>query len=74
MKKQKRLWDTYHYPGFKPKPMVTGVFGDSQSIVVKLDRPGKKRYAASVAKHSLAGMIAPSVRFGIFLVAINGST
>ena len=54
--------------------MVTGVFGDSQSIVVKLDRTGKKRYVASVVRHSLAGMIAPSVRFGIFLVAINGST
>jgi hypothetical protein len=74
MKKQKRLWDTYHYPGFKPKPVVTGVFGDPQSIVVKFDRPGKKRYAAFVAKHSMAGMIASSVRFGIFLVAISGST
>lgn len=44
MKKHKRLWDSYRFPGFYPQATVKGLFGDPHSLVIKLKRRGKKRY------------------------------
>lgn len=42
MKKLRRLWDAYRFPGFRPGPTVVGVFGDRRARVISLRRRGKK--------------------------------
>jgi hypothetical protein len=58
MKKYKRLWDVYRYPGFTPASIVHGLFGDPRALVIRLRRRGKKRYAGCVAGFTVAIMIA----------------
>src|SRR5712692_4802103 len=49
MRKLRRLWDTYRFPGFRPSPTVHGIFGDPTARVIRLHRRGKKQAAARVA-------------------------
>ena len=42
-KRQRRLWDAYTFPGFRPEGTVRGVFGDRKARIVKLIRRSKKR-------------------------------
>ena len=49
MRKHKRLWDLYQFPGFSPEHTLSGIFGDPRSRVIGLIRRGKKLFAASVA-------------------------
>jgi len=48
MRKYKRLWDVYRFPGFNPGSIVKGLFGDPQALVIKLRRRGKKRFVVCV--------------------------
>jgi hypothetical protein len=34
-KRQRRLWDAYHFPGFRPQLTVRGVFGDPRARVIE---------------------------------------
>ena len=70
MGKQRRLWDTYRFPGFRPRSTVQGVFGDPKARVVYLHRRGKKRYAEPAAISNEAGTIASDVGCGIWGVEI----
>jgi hypothetical protein len=56
MKKHKRLWDVYRYPGFIPAAIVHGLFGDPRALVIKLRRRGKKRFAGYVDEFTAAIM------------------
>jgi len=58
MQKQRRLWDTYRVPGFRPGTTVQGIFGDPKARVLQLHRRGKKRFADPAAISSEVGTIA----------------
>jgi|HubBroStandDraft_2_1064218.scaffolds.fasta_scaffold562996_1 transposase len=45
--RQRRLWDAYRFPGFRPEPSVRGFFGDPQARILTLRRRSKKRSADS---------------------------
>ena len=49
-KRQRRLWDAYAFPGFRPHPTVRGVFGDPKARVITLKRRSKKRSAAAAVE------------------------
>jgi hypothetical protein len=49
MRKIKRLWDAYRYPGFSPCAWVSGLFGDPHARLLRLKRRGKKPYAEDAA-------------------------
>ena len=70
MGKQRRLWDTYRFAGFRPRTTVQGIFGDPKARVVYLDRRGKKRYAAAAVLSSEAGTIASDDGFATWGVEI----
>jgi hypothetical protein len=46
MRTDRRLWDTYRFPDFRPGPTIRGIFGDPKARVIRLERRGKKRHAA----------------------------
>src|ERR1035437_4557132 len=46
-KRQRRLWDTYTFPGFRLQPTVRGVFGDPKARLIMLARRAKKRTAGA---------------------------
>jgi len=74
MRKQRRLWDTYRFPGFRPGSTVLGIFGDPKARVVGLHRRGKKRFAPAAARSSADGTIASAVGCGIWGAGIIEST
>ncbi len=45
----RRLWDTYRFPGFRPHPTVTGIFGDPHPRVIILVRRSKTRPARTAS-------------------------
>ncbi|MEI6723771.1 MAG: hypothetical protein WCO67_23670, partial [Betaproteobacteria bacterium] len=54
-KRQRRLWDAYAFPGFRPQPTVRGVFGDPNARVITLVRRSKKRSAGAVVDCTRVG-------------------
>src|SRR4029453_9822398 len=38
----RRLWDAYRFPGFRPGPTVTGIFGEPHARIITLTRRSKK--------------------------------
>ena len=54
-KRQRRLWDAYAFPGFRPQATVRGVFGDPKARIVTLVRRSKKRCAAAADERIGAG-------------------
>lgn len=50
MRKRQTLSELYHFPGFRPRKTVNGIFGDSNARVIKLSRRGKKLFAASAVQ------------------------
>jgi hypothetical protein len=50
MRKRQNLSELYHFPGFRPRKTVNGIFGDSNARVIKLSRRGKKLFAASAVQ------------------------
>ena len=71
MRKTKRLLDAYRFPGFTPEPGVSGIFGDPKSLVIKLRRRGKKRFAGPAAGHTGRFTTARFVGCGIFPAEID---
>jgi len=47
MRKTRRLIDEYQFPGVRPIAKIKGKFGDSNALVIPLERRQKKRYVAS---------------------------
>jgi len=74
MRKQRRLSDSYRFPGFKPKQAVVGIFGDSHARVVALVRQGKKLPVVSVGRPAGLSMIERPAGFVISPAAILAST
>ena len=68
-KRQRRLWDAYSFPGFRPEPTVRGVFGDPNARVITLNRRSKKRLAAVAVASRWAGTIARCAGCAIFRAA-----
>ena len=48
MKTYKRLYDAYRFPGFIPRVMLKGLFGDSHARIIQLQRREEKRSVAHV--------------------------
>jgi hypothetical protein len=65
MARNRRLWDTYRFPGFRPEHTVTGIFGDSKARVIRLVRRGKKRLVVFVALFITRFTTAKPEEFGI---------
>jgi hypothetical protein len=74
MRKLHRLSDSYRFPGFKPKQVVTGIFGDSHARIVHLVRQGEKLYVVSARQAIGLSMIESSDEFAIFPAVILAST
>ena len=74
MRKHKRLWDTYRYPGFRPSTKVYGIFGDPKARVIELHRREKKRLVVPVGMFNKVGTIARSVELEICHAEIIAST
>jgi len=49
MRKHKRLWDLYRFPGFFPGQTLSGIFGDPRARLIGLIRRGKKLFVGPVA-------------------------
>ena len=47
LKRQRRLWDTYSFLGFRPEPTVRGAFGDPKASLITLVRRANKRLAGA---------------------------
>ena len=74
MRKRQTLSDLYHFPGFRPKKTVCGIFGDSNARVIKLSRRGKKLFAASAVQHIGPLVIVESALSATYPVVTPGST
>jgi hypothetical protein len=74
MRKRRTLSDLYLFPGFRPKRTVYGIFGDSNARVVKLNRRGKKLFAASAGQHIGPLAIVETALSATCPVATPGST
>jgi hypothetical protein len=69
--KNKRLLDTYRFPGFRPLANVCGIFGDSKAIVIRLERKEKKLIVVHVENQAIAFMITELNGLEIFHVEIK---
>jgi hypothetical protein len=74
MRKRRTLSDLYHFPGFRPKRTVHGIFGDSNARVIKLSRRGKKLSAASATQLIGPVVIAEFALSVTYPVVMPGST
>src|ERR1019366_3831302 len=72
LKRRRRLWDTYSFPGFRPEPTVRGIFGDRKARVITLKRRSKKQHAGAAVASRRAGTIARSARCAICPAATRG--
>src|SRR5450759_3711380 len=70
-KRQRRLWDTYTFPGFRPQPTVRGVFGDPKARIITLARRAKKRFAGAAGEFIRVGTTGVYGRFAICRAAIG---
>ena len=50
MEKNKRLSDSYKFPGFQPYQKVKGKFGDQKSLIIIMKRIQKKLFVQSASK------------------------
>ena len=71
MRKTKRLWDAYRFPGFTPEHGVSGIFGDPKALVIKLRRRGKKPFAGLADGYTGRFTTARFVECGIFPAEID---
>jgi len=74
MRKKRSLYDAYQFYSFKPQRKVSGIFGDSNALVVKLRRQEKKPSAVPVAEYTELSMTARIGKFAIFPVATSECT
>ena len=69
-----RLPDTYRFPGFCPKAIVRGIFGDPLARIVTLRRRRKKRSVAFAVNPNEASMIESFVESVTSPAAIRASS
>jgi len=74
MRKKRRLWDEYRFPGFHPRASVQGIFGDHGARVIVLKRRQKKQSVVPVARLIEVFTTGRFVESGIFRVAPRGFT
>jgi hypothetical protein len=74
MRKKRSLNDAYKFCNFKPQPKVLGIFGDSNALVIKLVRQGKKQSAAPATGFTELSMTARIGKFEIFPAATGVCT
>jgi hypothetical protein len=72
MRKSMRLPDTYRFPGFWPRAIVRGIFGDPLARIVTLRRRRKKRSVAFAGSPNEASMIESFVASVTFPAATRG--
>ena len=65
MRKDKRLWDAYRFPGFSPEHTLSGIFGDSRARIIGLIRRGKKLSVVAVASSITPSTTGRPARFAI---------
>jgi hypothetical protein len=73
-RRKRKLSDVYRFAGFRPDPVVRGVFGDPKARVVTLIRRSKKQSAAFVGVRSRAGTTIEYGKFAIYPPATSGYT
>src|SRR5450830_1882124 len=73
-KRQRRLWDTYTFPGFRPQPTVRGVFGDPKARLITLARRAKKRPAGAAGGFIRVGTTGVYGGFAICRAATRASS
>src|SRR5674536_89702 len=73
-KRQRRLWDTYTFPGFRPQPTVRGVFGDPKALLIMLARRAKKRPAGAAGGFIWVGTTGVYGGFAICRAATRASS
>ena len=73
-KRKRRLTDAYAFPGFRPQPMVRGVFGDPKACVIDLVRRSKKHSVAVAAEFKADGTTDVRARRAICPAATGGFT
>ena len=73
-KRQRRLWEAYAFPGFRPLSTVRGVFGDPKAGVITLMRRSKKRSAAAADERTGAGTTGARAAREICPAAMRAST
>ncbi len=74
MRKHKRLWDLYRFPGFHPEHTIMGLFGDPRARIIRLIRPGKKQFVALAGPAILPFTTGRFGEYAICLVGTRGST
>lgn len=74
MRKKRSLYDAYQFYSFKPQRKVSGIFGDSNALVVKLSRQGKKPSAVPVVEYIELSMTVRIGKFVTFPVATSECT
>ncbi|OHB94046.1 MAG: hypothetical protein A2Z58_00495 [Planctomycetes bacterium RIFCSPHIGHO2_12_42_15] len=74
MRKKRSLYDAYKFCNFKPQHKVSGIFGDSNALVIKLIRQGKKQSAAPATGFTELSMTARIGKFVIFPVVTGACT
>jgi len=74
MGKKRRLLDEYHFPGFRPRSEIQGIFGDPRARVIRLKRIQKKRSADVAARHIGATTTRKCSGHGICPVGMPGYT
>lgn len=74
MVKNRKLWDTYRFPGFRPAPTVTGIFGDPKARIIRLTRRGKKQFVELAGRFIGPFTIGRYGEFETCLAAIPGFT
>ncbi|PIP27627.1 MAG: hypothetical protein COX30_00865 [Candidatus Moranbacteria bacterium CG23_combo_of_CG06-09_8_20_14_all_39_10] len=72
MKKIKKLQDEYRFPGFYPRAVIKGKFGDHTAKVIQLIRRQKKLFVDVVEQGVKASMIVKSKLSGICHAVMPG--
>src|ERR1019366_7493242 len=72
LKRRRRLWDTYSFPGFRAEPTVRGIFGDPKARVITLKRRSKKQHPDAAVATRRAGTTARAARCAICRAATRG--
>jgi len=72
MNKNKRLQDEYQFPGYRTKATTKGIFGDSHTVVIKLERRQKKQNAGAAGQRTALFMTEMRNRYGTCPAEISG--
>lgn len=74
MKKNRRLSDSYKFPGFRAYQKVKRFFGDQKSLIITMKRVEKKQYVQSVVNVQKVFMTKKPDWYGTYPVETNRFT